>query len=75
MAGLVPAIPARKALCSPKRDRRDNLREDGASRLKPGDDGGFGGDIYDLEQFHQKLLLDRARRSVRLFAIHWGTFK
>jgi hypothetical protein len=30
VAGLVPATPIRKALCPPKRDRRD----------KPGDDGG-----------------------------------
>jgi hypothetical protein len=31
MAGLVPAIPIRRAQCPPKRDRRD----------KPGDDGLF----------------------------------
>src|SRR5437868_547544 len=33
MAGLVPAIPLRRALCSPHRDRR----------VKPGDDNGWCG--------------------------------
>jgi carbon-monoxide dehydrogenase small subunit len=48
MAGLVPAIPTRNAMCPPERDARVFRREGGASRLSPAHDGASGMTALDV---------------------------